>query len=174
MTQKFSIATLILLAFGISCSFDKNQNVVNKNNQDIQTLQIQLYPAFNNSSFISIDKKGKTISFKVDTTKKFREAMPAEYTNNLDNFEKNTLIDSFYSSGFLDSIKFRPENRGWTDGLSIVTIVKRQNHSDTIHSGNHYPNILSKNITSQINYILNNTKDTLLKTYIEDLKTYLQ
>lgn len=174
MTQKLIAITLILSAFGISCSFDKKQSPANNNNQDIKTLQIQLYPAFNNSSYISIDKEGKTIRFTVDTIKKFRGAMPVDYTSNLDIFEKSTLIDSFYSSSFLDSIKFKPENRGWTDGLSIVTIINRQNQSDTIQSGNHYPNILSHNIISQINFISNNTKDTLLKTYIEDLKTYFQ
>ncbi len=174
MTQKLIIITLILSAFGIGCSRDKQRSETNNNSQDIKTLQIQLYPAFNNSSFLTIDKEAKTIRFKVDTTKKFRGAMCTEYASNLDSFEKNTLIDSFYSPSFLDSIKFRPKNRGWTDGLSIVTIINRQNESDTVQSGNHYPNILSQNIISQISYISKHTNDTLLKTYVEDLKTYFQ
>lgn len=176
MTPKIITIPLILSALLYSCSFDRDANAVdvNRKNQQIKTVEIQLFPAFNNSSYILIDKVSKTIYFRVDTTKKYRGVMPQEYKTNLDSFERNTLIDSFYSSNFLDSIKLMPENWGARDGLSIYTVINRENRFDTIKSGNVYPKILSTNIISQINYISKNTKDTLLKNYIEDLKTYFQ
>lgn len=176
MTQKIKVKILILSVFCFSCSFDKNSNAANANQdkQQIVTIQIQLFPAFNNSSCILIDKASKKIYFRVDTTIKFRGVMPHEYISDFDSFEKNTLIDSFYSSSFLDSIKSKSKHSVVLDGLSIYTIVNRQNQIDTIFSRNVYPKYLSTNIMSQLNYISKSTKDALLKNYIEDLKTYFQ
>jgi len=174
MIQKIIPLISILLTYCASCSLHKDSNAVNAHqfDQQIKAVQIQLFPAFNNSSYILIDKASMAIYFRVDTTKKYRGPMPQEYKSNLDSFERNTLIDSFYSSSFLDSIKFNPKAPKVTDGLSIYTIINRQNQIDTIFSGNVYPKSLSTNIISQINYISKNTKDTLLKNYIDDLKTY--
>ena len=174
MIQKIIPLISILLTYCASCSLHKDSNAVNAHqfDQQIKAVQIQLFPAFNNSSYILIDKASMAIYFRVDTTKKYRGPMPQEYKSNLDSFERNTLIDSFYSSTFLESIKLNPKTPKVTDGLSIYTIINRQNQIDTIFSGNVYPKSLSTNIISQINYISKITKDTLLKHYIDDLKTY--
>jgi hypothetical protein len=142
MRVKIIVLTLILSPTFFSCSSNKDRNRGELN--QLKSIEIQLYPAFNNSSVILIDKGSRIIRFKVDTTLKYVGDIPTEYESNLDSFEKNTLIDSFYSSSFLDSITLKPARLVVvTDGLSIYTVMNRKNRSDTIESGNFYPKLLS-------------------------------
>jgi hypothetical protein len=151
-----------------SCTTDNTQ-VPN----EITALEIHLHPSFNNWSVILIDKQSNTVRFKVDTTLKYFGAISADYKAKLNNFEKNTLIDSFYSSTFLDSIADKPTDVIINDGINIYTVTTRQNKSDTIVSGNSFPKVLSTNIISQLNYFSKHTNDTLLIKYLDDIKTYL-
>jgi hypothetical protein len=95
MSQKIIAISLMCGLFWSGCNFFKSEKPSNKNTQQIKSVQIQLFPAFNNSSYILIDKTAKTMHFKVDTTNKFRGLIPNEFIISLDSFEKNTLIDSF-------------------------------------------------------------------------------
>lgn len=174
--MKHVIISIIWLSvcYSLGCRSIGNENSVKDSVQQIETLKIVLAPAFNHTSHILINNENQTIEFKVDKIKEYRKQVPGDYVANLDSFEKYTLIDSFYSASFLDSIKYNPKYSIWTDGLAVTTIIGTKNHSDTIISGNHYSVLLSENLTSQLNYISNNTKDTVLKKYIEDLIGYFQ
>ncbi len=170
-------ATIAIILVILTCSCKNNKaaktETLKQNEISINKIEINLWPAFNNSSVIEIDKVSVTVKYKVDTTLKWRGKTPSIFSTNLDSFETNTLVDSFYSQSFLDSIRFKPGNVV-RDGLSIFTVVKRGNISDTINSGNVFPKILIANIISQIDYISENTKDRQLINYLEDLKSYLE
>jgi hypothetical protein len=140
--------------------------------EPINSIQIHLYPAFNNSSIIAVDPSSRSVSFSVDTTITYRQGRATSFRVSLDSFRLYTLIDSFYSRSFLESVRFKPEGYGVTDGLSIYTIIQRNSKSDTINSGNVYPRSLSNNIVSQIDYISKSINDRPLKKYIDDLKSY--
>jgi hypothetical protein len=148
-----------------------NTKVTKQEDNSITNIEINLEPAFNNSSIIFIDKVSNTIQYKVDTTIKWRAEIPTTFSTSLDSFRANTLVDSFYSETFLNSIKSKPGNVV-RDGLSIFTVAKKGNISDTIYSGNVYPEILTTNIISQIDYISKNTLNKPLKKYIKDLRSY--
>gem|GEM_PF-7126174 len=130
-------------------------------------------PAFNNHSIVYIDKPLNKVQFKVDTTYEVRHSeIPATFSISLDSFRTNTLIDSFYSQNFLETIEFKPDDFIVLDGLSIYTVLRRENSFDTINSANNYPEKLSTNIISQLDYISKRTIDTALRTYIADLRRY--
>jgi hypothetical protein len=168
------IKTMVVLTLSSKCTNENPSKVESTVRQEevVTRIQIHLYPAFNNSSIIFINQSSNTVDFRVDTTIHYKQGQAFPFSISLDSFKSNTLIDSFYSRSFLESIKFTPEKAGVMDGLSIYTVIERGNTTDTINSGNVYPKSLSKNIISQVEYIYKNTKDRSLKTYIEDLKSY--
>ena len=175
MTTPSLLISIILIASFSNCRNENSRTAPVSESQDkaVNKIEINLFPAFNNYSVISIDKSSNTIQFKVDSTREsYQQGKTALFSMNLDTFRSHTLIDSFYSQSFLDSIKSKPETSRVRDGLSIFTVIRHNNILDTIDSGNVYPKILSTNIQSQVDYILRNTEDEELKKYIKDLKGY--
>ena len=174
MKRTTAISLLIIQLLSLNCSNGKSPSTKLTFPEDdtIRNIQIYLYPAFNNSSVILIKESSNTVEFEIDTTSEYNQGKPSPFSISLDSFRTNTLIDSFYSSSFLNSIKFGPERYGIMDGLSIHTVIERAHKIDTIESGNVYPKSLSISIISQVNYIRKNTADTVLKKYIDDLKSY--
>ena len=167
-----SIATTILLVIVLpNCTNEKAPEALQK--EVITSIEIHLQPAFDNYGTITVDQSLNRIQLTVDTTIKwYKQNNPAPFSMRLDIFRSNTLIDSFYSLTFLDSIRSKPNPPVMRDGLSIYTVLRRPNSSDTINSGNVYPKILSANVISQLDYISNNTEDMALKKYIIDVKEY--
>src|SRR5258705_5705684 len=99
---------MMIIAALSECNNNRStgMNITEDNEKSISSIEIFLLPAFNNYSRITIDRQSNTVQFKVDTTEKFyhsRNAVP--FLTRLDSFRTNTLIDSFYSQTFLDSIK---------------------------------------------------------------------
>jgi hypothetical protein len=176
MTTRSTIIIIFLITVLSDCTNDKSKNkeASEQEKKPVSSIEIHLEPAFDNYSSIIIDKSSNTIQFNVDTTIKFyRQENPTHFSMNLDSFRINTAIDSFYSQSFLDSIASNPEKYiVIRDGLSIYTVLKRGNSSDTINSDNFYPKILSENIISQITYISKNTTDKAMKKYIKTLQEY--
>jgi hypothetical protein len=174
--MRHSITTFIISIVSISgCTNDKSGSATEpeQENDSIIAIELNLLPAFNNHSIIAIDKSTKTVQFRVDTTiKSYQQGNIGVFSASLDSFRANAPIDSFYSQTFLDSIKSKPNRSAVRDGLSIYTVVRPGNISDTIESGNVYPKILSLNIILQIDYIFKTTKDKELKKYLKDLKEY--
>jgi hypothetical protein len=175
MTTPSLLISIILITSFSNCRNENSRTapVSGREDKAVSKIEINLFPAFNNYSVISIDKSSNTIQFKVDSTiESYQQGKTALFSMNLDTFRSHTLIDSFYSQSFLDSIKSKPETPLVRDGLSIFTVIKHNHILDTIDSGNVYPKILSTNILSQVDYILRNTNDEELKKYIKDLKRY--
>ena len=169
-----SFIILIFFAAFSGCTNDQSApNVERLEKKVITSIEIYLMPAFNCFSRITIDNGLKKVQFGIDKTEKTCQVKSVDlFELSLDDFRSNTLIDSFYSQTFLDSIRVRPDNLSTFDGLSIFTVVKRGNFPDTINSSNVYPEILTANIISQIDYISKKTADTLLREYITDLRRY--
>jgi hypothetical protein len=174
--MRYSIMTFIMsIQLLYACTNNKSPSTTIPENENgsITAIEINLLPAFNNHSIISIDKSARTFQFRVDTTvKSYHQGNVGVFSTSVDSLRANAPIDSFYSQTFLDSIKSKPYGSAVRDGLSIYTVVKRDNISDTIESGNVYPKILSANIILQIHYISRTTKDKELKKYLEDLEGY--
>lgn len=162
---------LLLITYGCADKKYKNSETAAQEER-IKNIEIHLYPSFNNYSILTLDNSSNTVKFQVDTAINYRQGKSVMFSVSLDSFRLNTLVDSFYSTSFLKAIRFKTENRGVMDGLSIYTVVHQGNKSDTIDSGNVYPQSLSKNIISQIDYISNSTNDWPLKIYIDELKSY--
>ena len=175
MTIRSIIITVCLIVTFSRCGNDSSKatNSASMDEKAVTGIEIYLLPAFNCYSKIVIDKASNKAQFKLDETEKRCHTGNANpFVVSLDSFKRNTLMESFYSPTFLDSIKFDPDDFPAFDGLTIMTVVKRGNFSDTINSANIYPKILTENIISQIDYISKRTTDTVLKKYIEDLRKY--
>ena len=175
MTRHSIITSIISIALVSGCTNDESPSttVLEHETDPITTVDLNLLPAFNSHSVISIDKSTNTVQFRVDTTiKYYHQGNVGVFSTSLDSFRANAPVDSFYSQTFLDSVKSKPNRSVVRDGLSIFTVIKRGNISDTIESGNVYPKILSSNIILQLDYIFKTTKDKELKKYLKDLKEY--
>jgi hypothetical protein len=167
------IAIIVTLFLFSRCTTDKtpSREPTSSETQSISKIKIHLLPAFDNDCVISIDKVLNIARFDVDTVLNFRhQGNVSPFESSLDSFKANTSIESFYSKTFRDSIRSNGDLA--FDGLTIVTIIVQDNRLDTIDSGNLYPEILSSNIVSQLDYISTKTKDTALKNYISKLRKY--
>jgi hypothetical protein len=172
MIKNYSILYVALVILLSACNQNASEQKETKSAiPSFTTIEIHLYPAFNNPSIIHIDKTSRTVRYTVDTAMEWTKEKPGIFSCSLDSFEINTSVESFYSQSFLDSIKETPGYVAF-DGLSIYTVVKHDKISDTIRSGNVFPDILNENILSQINYISKNTSDSSLIKYIKNLRGY--
>jgi hypothetical protein len=177
MTLRSIIITTFLIVAFSGCENDESTptNFAGQEKKPITGIEIYLMPAFNCRSTITVNSALDKVQFKIgETGISCRTGNADLFVMSLDSFRSNTLIDSFYSQTFLDSIEFKPGDFPAYDGLSILTVIKRGNISDTINSANVYPEMLATNIISQIDFISKKTTDTGLNKYIDDLRRYFQ
>ncbi len=164
--RTFSLITCMFLFSGCGHEKSKEMILANEDENKITSVDINLNDEGLKSS-ISIDRIAKKVVFAIDTSISYNNKKAVPCITNLDSFERYTLVDSFYSHSFLDSIKIKPKRIHVLDGLNVCTIIKKGIKCDTINSGNVYPMILTTNIKSQLKYFLKNTQDPFSIHYIK-------
>ena len=169
----FKNTILFTLALvGCSCANHPVKDSKPVLNDSIRGLTIQLGPSFINFSTIDINRTMNKMSFTVFEQQEMKYTHVTPFTIRLDSFEAGTGIQSFYDTVFTSSIKQKPDQLMFVDGIDITSFFYRGSKTDTVYSGNSFSKKLSDNLVGQINFISNRTTDTTLKAYLVELKEY--